>query len=492
MSTAPPNIIDESRLNAPPVNALEAAQKPSAEFQSNLPVDFFPNVSAPKGAGGISVQDIIAENEKITRQRVQNVAAQNKEHFRGLLDDLVREQAGKNVGTLDESGVSKKTLDDFLQRHSERQELQSKDILLQGSESVLNKIFASQQQQAGFNQQKSMQELQFEQTKIMENISTGNQQKLLTFQQGLANGINPDTGQAFTDVEVQQRMTEFNAGIEKDLAAFTLGAQRGVNPTTGQAYTDNELANLAVERQVGLAEKDAELKLQYDTDLLALQNGVDAEGNPLTSVEAQAQINKLQADFQAEMDQKAFEAALIAEFGVNGVQIGQELAEERGENAQIEIDFLTGITGEQTMSDSAKNAVIDLVDAGVSFNDAQIITQIPSESETFKTAYVDGLSSSDISVLNSDINAQREFVSPGQKGLSTNHSGYEYSNAVMDAIGISFVVNLPDTKALGSEGVTKELERLTKEALDNNPELLNDPVVLEAIKTALIRQGEVL
>ena len=551
MNTAPPNITDEFKAKEPPINSLAEAQKPAIEFQNNLPADFFPNISAPKGVddpGAISLKDLMAESQKLTNQRVANVAAQNKENFRGLLADFIREQAGKNVGTLDESGVSKKTLDDFLQRQSERQELHSKDILLQSNQSLLDKIFTSQQQQAQFSQEKTMADAQFsqekditgarfaqektmtdaqfsqekdmkdlvfKQEKLLADISVENKQKLLTFQQELANGINPDTKVAYTDIEVKNKLSEFNLGIDKDLATFKLNAERGINPNTKVAYTDTELADIAVDRQLAIAEKENALLLKYNTSLAGLKNGVDEKGNPLTEVEAQAKINQLQIDFQADVDRKAFEASLIAEYGANGVQIAKDLAETRGDNAKAEISFLTGVSSDDTMSPSTKNSIIDLVDAGVPFDDAQIITHIPSNSETFKNNYIKNKNTNDLVEIilslttDFDVSEHRDIsdavtleslvfggIFKGDKATYTLKFKNEMTTAIEKILGPQTSFSFSSGRKEGQDGVDNAMNRENKmregftKILNENQNLLNNPDILSALKKAMIEKKE--
>ena len=551
MNTAPPNITDEFKAKEPPINSLAEAQKPAIEFQNNLPADFFPNISAPKGVddpGAISLKDLMAESQKLTNQRVANVAAQNKENFRGLLADFIREQAGKNVGTLDESGVSKKTLDDFLQRQSERQELHSKDILLQSNQSLLDKIFTSQQQQAQFSQEKTMADAQFsqekditgarfaqektmtdaqfsqekdmkdlvfKQEKLLADISVENKQKLLTFQQELANGINPDTKVAYTDIEVKNKLSEFNLGIDKDLATFKLNAERGINPDTKVAYTDTELADIAVDRQLAIAEKENALLLKYNTSLAGLKNGVDEKGNPLTEVEAQAKINQLQIDFQADVDRKAFEASLIAEYGANGVQIAKDLAETRGDNAKAEISFLTGVSSDDTMSPSTKNSIIDLVDAGVPFDDAQIITHIPSNSETFKNNYIKNKNTNDLVEIilslttDFDVSEHRDIsdavtleslvfggIFKGDKATYTLKFKNEMTTAIEKILGPQTSFSFSSGRKEGQDGVDNAMNRENKmregftKILNENQNLLNNPDILSALKKAMIEKKE--
>ena len=635
MNTAPPNITDEFKAKEPPINSLAEAQKPAIEFQNNLPADFFPNISAPKGVddpGAISLKDLMAESQKLTNQRVANVAAQNKENFRGLLADFIREQAGKNVGTLDESGVSKKTLDDFLQRQSERQELHSKDILLQSNQSLLDKIFTSQQQQAQFSQEKTMADAQFsqekditgarfaqektmtdaqfsqekdmkdlvfKQEKLLADISVENKQKLLTFQQELANGINPDTKVAYTDIEVKNKLSEFNLGIDKDLATFKLNAERGINPDTKVAYTDTELADIAVDRQLAIAEKENALLLKYNTSLAGLKNGVDEKGNPLTEVEAQAKINQLQSDFQkdlatfklnaerginpntkvaytdteladiavdrqlaiaekenalllkyntslaglkngvdekgnplteveaqakinqlqidfqADVDRKAFEASLIAEYGANGVQIAKDLAETRGDNAKAEISFLTGVSSDDTMSPSTKNSIIDLVDAGVPFDDAQIITHIPSNSETFKNNYIKNKNTNDLVEIilslttDFDVSEHRDIsdavtleslvfggIFKGDKATYTLKFKNEMTTAIEKILGPQTSFSFSSGRKEGQDGVDNAMNRENKmregftKILNENQNLLNNPDILSALKKAMIEKKE--
>jgi len=299
------------------------------------------------------------QQKTLTKMAFESAVEPYRQGFQKRLDTTLEGLASRGVLF---GGVGNTNVSDLVKSEQEQETNIAKSLASQLGQTALDQAYSTnerlaQQQfskeQAATSQQYNLQTLgqQQEYQKEFANLSLQNQMKLQDFTQGLQNGINPTTGKAYNQTELQQQLTNINTQAQKDYATFTQALTKGTNPITGQAYNEKELSDLAYQRSLDQAQKQNDFNLKYQKDLMALQNGVNEQGQPLTQIEANIkQTNALNA-IQRENDKQAVDDAMISAFGADGVAINKALTEA---NSAV----LQKIMKDPTLNDTQRAALM--------------------------------------------------------------------------------------------------------------------------------------
>ena len=308
-----------------PVTQLEA-QKQLAEFGSQL------DISTQEQLGQLNLQ-----NQKSLLEFTTGMEAQQQKDFAEFMTNL-DDQSRK----------------DFLTFSTDLDIQAKKDIaqFMTGLDSTAQKDMATFMSNLNTAQAKDL-------ATFTSSLDVSTQKELSDYAQRLRGGVN-DNGEALNDVEIAAKMAEVSTRTQQTLNEMS----RGTNPETGQAYTDFDMANIAANLEIDRAERQAEINKEMAEFATILDRGTDENGEPLDTLAFNELNMKMQNRLQTEFATKAFEAAAIAEYGANGVEIANNLAKMRGDSMAKDLSMLEAIEADTGFTDTEKQDLTRLIMRG--------------------------------------------------------------------------------------------------------------------------------
>jgi len=158
------------------------------------------------------------QQKTLTKMAFESAVEPYRQGFQKRLDTTLEGLASRGVLF---GGVGNTNVSDLVKSEQEQETNIAKSLASQLGQTALDQAYSTnerlaQQQfskeQAATSQQYNLQTLgqQQEYQKEFANLSLQNQMKLQDFTQGLQNGINPTTGKAYNQMELQQQLTNIN------------------------------------------------------------------------------------------------------------------------------------------------------------------------------------------------------------------------------------------------------------------------------------------
>jgi hypothetical protein len=336
----------ENALKANDLAQQQAYAKEMATFNQGLQYGTDPTTGKPLSslAGDVSKASQLQGLQYGTNPTTGTPITQTQAQI-----DLATATRGLDVGAQKELATFNSNLD--------TQQQQTMATFMSGLNTAQQKDMASYMATLDTNQSKEL-------ASFTANLNAQNQKDFASFTQSLKNGINADTGQAYTDADINKQMTQLQVDTEKTLFNMKNSATRGVNPTTGQAYTDQEMQNIAFTNQKDMMDKENALKLKLSADLQALTSGVNADGSPMTQLQVEEKMMRMKMDIQNEYAQKAVNDALVTQYGPAGIDMAKDMANKRGDNLKTDMKLLTTIESDSVLTESQKSDITRLILAG--------------------------------------------------------------------------------------------------------------------------------
>lgn len=321
--------------------------------------------------------------QKVAQQAFESVVDPIRKGFGERLNTTLENLASRGVFY---GGVGNKNVQNFLSDESATEANIAKTIGSQLGQTALEQAYNTNERIAQQKFQEQMQQSSQSFQKEMTGLTLENQTKLADYTQRLKNGINPTTGQVYSDADIEKQMQAINQQAAKDLFTFQNSQTRGTNPLTGQLYTDKELSDIAYNRSIDLAEKQNKLNAELQSSLQALQYGKNQDGTPLTQLQYQEQLTNLQSKIEKETAKTAVEDAYISLYGVDGIKIMNRINDS---NKALALD----INNSKDISESDKNIIIQALLTNPAALDSETIrSKIPKGSDIYKK-YLSSVSS---------------------------------------------------------------------------------------------------